>query len=71
MTETLRDHYSNKGGHKERSKFWKGVNRLAGRLPDTMVYSPRRLVVVPLPLTVEQAHIIKRDMPRFPRDGRR
>ena len=58
-------HYSEKGGHKERSNFWKDVQKMIGR---SFSYSPHNLV--PQSLPIEQAYLIRRQMFRDARDGR-
>lgn len=50
------EHYSNRGGHRERSEFWKDIRRVAKNL----TYSP----------TKELRWLIRRDMQRVPRDGK-
>lgn len=57
MKDFENKHYSDKGGHKERSDFWKAARRIDPRL----VYHPNR----------ELSWLIKRDMPRMPREGKR
>ena len=59
-------HYSEKGGHKERSDFWKEVDRVARDLGRFFNYNPRFQTI-----PIEQAYIIRRNMFRDPRDGRR
>lgn len=49
-------HYSDKGGHKERSRFWHALRKLA----EGAAYSP----------TKELVWLIRRDMPRHPRNGK-
>jgi len=46
---------------KERSEFWQDVKKLGKELGRDMNYSP----------TKEATWLIRRDMPRNPRDGRR
>jgi len=50
-------HYSEKGGHKERSDFWKDVKKVVNLSPEA--------------LSIEKAYLIRRSMLRDPRDGRR
>ena len=50
-------HYSEKGGHKERSDFWKDVKKVVNISPEA--------------LSIETAYLIRRSMLRDPRDGRR
>jgi len=59
-------HYSEKGGHKERSDFWKDVRRMVGR---SLHYSPNNFE--PQSLPTDQAYLIRRNMFRDPKDGRR
>lgn len=59
-------HYSEKGGRKEGSDFWKGVDRVAKDLGRLFNYNPRFQAI-----PVEQAYLIRRQMFRGPRDGRR
>lgn len=49
-------HYSDKGGHQERGQFWKSIAKLG----HVIHYLP----------TKEIAWLIKRDMPRHPRNGK-
>ena len=58
-------HYSEKGGHKERSDFWREVRKLVGR---SLNYSPHNLL--PQSLPIEQVYLVRRQMFRGPRDGR-
>lgn len=57
-------HYSEKGGHKERSDFWKDVDQIAQDLARLFSYNPRQA------MPVEQAYLMRRQMFRSPRDGR-
>jgi len=62
-------HYSEKGGHKERSDFWKDVRKMIER---SYKYSPNQnLNFAPQSLPPEEAFNIRRGMLRDPRDGRR
>lgn len=64
--EIQQQHYSEKGGHKVRSEFWRRVRRSSSDLQRMLNYPPRLL-----PLPKEVAFMVKRDMPRNPKDGRR
>lgn len=62
-------HYSEKGGHKERSDFWKDIRKMVGR---SYRYLPNQDInLTPQPLPWEDAFNIRRSMLRDPRDGRR
>lgn len=56
MVDKENRHYSEKGGHQERGQFWRSI----GKLGRAIHYSP----------TKEIAWLIKRDMPRHPRNGK-
>jgi hypothetical protein len=59
-----RDHYSNKGGHKERSEHWRAVDKIAKLLGRDFNYSPSDRT------PKDVAHIIRRSMNRNPRSGK-
>ncbi len=61
-----KEHYSDKGGHKERSDHWKSVDKIAKLIERNFTYSP----YMQLSMVREQAHIIRRQMRRDPQDGR-
>jgi len=56
-TRDKEPHYSDSGGHKERSQFWKELRKIAR---ETENYSP----------TKELQWLIRRNMQRVPRDGK-
>jgi hypothetical protein len=58
-------HYSEKGGHKQRSEFWRSVKDLEQQMSKSFRISP-----VERSLAREQAQLIRRTMFRDPRDGR-
>ncbi|MDO8638215.1 MAG: hypothetical protein Q7R43_01475 [Candidatus Daviesbacteria bacterium] len=65
MREQDQDHYSNKGGHLFRGVFWKTLRSIERRNPD--ICACRAIVSQ----TVETSWLIKRDMLRTPKDGKR
>lgn len=58
------EHYSSKGGHFLRGEYWKVQKFLETRMPHLYTRTA-------VPQSIETGWLIKGDMPRYPKDGRR